>query len=136
MRIGGRFGLTLTALPLAVVLVGCPGGPTGPTGVETGPLEELIGPVVVHEVVSGPIIAGTAVDISVNAVDEDDGVFRVSLFYRTVEEPVFETLFLDVGENGDYTGTIPGVQVEAPGLEYYVRAEDDSNFRVETFAPE
>ncbi len=136
MRIGGRLGQTLTALPLALVLIGCPGGPTDTTETDTGPLEELIGPVVVHEPVVGPIIAGTAVEIAVNAVDEDDGVFRVTLFYRTVDEPVFETLFLDVGEDGDYTGTIPGVQVEAPGLEYYLRAEDDSNFRVETLAPE
>ena len=39
-------------------------------------------------------------------------------------------------EDGTWTATVPASQVQSPGLEYYLRAEDDSNFRVETFAPE
>lgn len=120
---------------LLLALLGCPGDDTD-TRPDTFIDVELVGPELSHTPVEGPVIAGTAIDIAATAVDETDGVFAVTLYYRTVDEPVFDTVRLDELAEGQFSGTIPGSQVQGPGLEYYLVAEDNSDFRVETNLPE
>jgi hypothetical protein len=115
-----------------VALAGCP--PEVPPDTDSDPIV-LVGPELVHDAVVGPVDANVAVPITVGATD-DDGVFQVSVGYRTTGEAAYETLFLALGDDGLWTGEIPANQVQAPGLEYYVHAEDGSDFRVPTELPE
>jgi len=131
VRVPGR----ILALPTAAVLLaGCPNGDTDTD--DTGDSVIYEGPELVFTPVAGPLDEGTPVPLTVEATDTD-GVSEVKVFYRTTGEPAWDTLFLEQEEGtDDWSGTIPGDQVEAPGLLYYLRAADASEYNIVSLMPE
>ncbi|HCP46219.1 MAG TPA: hypothetical protein DIU15_09265 [Deltaproteobacteria bacterium] len=93
--------------------------------------------VVVQEVASGQPV-GFAVDV-VAQVSDPQGINTVSLYYRTEGAPTFAFTFMSndaTGSDDLYMATIPASVVQAPGVDYYVRATDQvSPCTEETFSP-
>ena len=123
----------LFPLLAALLLAGCPTpqdtadtADTGPTTVFTGPTITYAPPDALEE--------GQDVSLEVTATDSD-GVTSVKAFYRIVGAPVWETLILDHGDGDTWTGTIPGDHVQPPGLQFYLRAQDGSDFQLATYLP-
>lgn len=55
----------------------------------------------------------------------DRAVRRVELFYRTQGVTSFSKLTATTGADGHFKLTVPGMQVHAPALEYYLVVRDD-----------
>jgi hypothetical protein len=114
------------------VVAGCAGGDTDvPT--DTAPIEVLEGPVVTHVPPEGPFLEGETIEVTATAADED-GVDAVDLYHRPAGELPYRVTPLEPVDQADGTvlwvGSVSGVDVVAPGLEYYLRAFDRSDFRV------
>lgn len=126
MNLASTFGLSL-----ALALAGCP-TPSDDTE-ETGPVEVIAGPELTHEPVGGPLLAGAAVRLSATATDPD-GVRGVVAYHRVAGAPTWETLALSLAD-GVWSAEIPPAQVAAPGLEYVLKATDDSDFEAARYLP-
>lgn len=102
-----------------------------PTPVASPPLPTpvvLEGPTLDVVVLTGPVEQGAVVDVTVTAADPD-GVASVELHARTEGQLAFERV--DLVLHGDtWHGAVPVDLVEAPGVELWVRALDDSEWRV------
>ena len=126
-------GLAL-ALVFAVQTAAAAPGTVG----ENSLTRDMAAPVIDHKYRQKVRIqSGTPVEITAQIID-DDGVKEVTLYYRTVggEEYVRDTM-QDRGE-GKYAVLIPGEAVRAPGIEYYIQAEDkvgNMSFKGATFSP-
>ncbi len=110
-----------TAVPANVgtVPASAPGLPYGftVTPVDNAP------PTISHTPVQDGIAPGQALTVSADVVDAS-GVAIVDLFYRTQGAPMFSQVSMNGA--GSYTAQIPAAAVQAPGVEYYVRAADAS----------
>ena len=91
--------------------------------VDTG--QANVGPVLTHTAPTGPFLEGDDILIEVDAQDAEDGVGGVSLVYRTIDGAFSSIIELEGSDGGGtWTGTIPGEDVQAPGVSYYFKAVD------------
>lgn len=72
-------------------------------------------------------------------VEDDNGVSKVLVFYRTVGTSVFSNAEMKEGKTANlYMVELPGKELRAPGIEYYIQAEDTAGntlLRGFTFEP-
>lgn len=100
-----------------LVLLACKGD-----GVDTG--LQNPGPELSHSAPEGSFLEGQDIAVEVSAID-DDGVAGVSLVYRTVDGAFSSSIELEASDGGStWTGTVPGEDVEFPGVAYYFKATD------------
>ncbi|MBW1880373.1 MAG: hypothetical protein JRJ84_18605, partial [Deltaproteobacteria bacterium] len=124
----------LALLTGAALLGGCPNDDTDTD--DTGDDVVYEGPELVFTPVVGPVEEGTPLLLTVEGTDPE-GVAEVRVLFRTVGEPAWDTLILEPEDGTDnWSGTVPGTEVEPPGLQYYFRAEDDSDFSIVSYLPE
>jgi hypothetical protein len=74
------------------------------------------------------LVAGTTPgqDKTLTATATDDGqVDRVTLFYRMQGDLAYSQLAMTNTSDSTYEATVPGREITAAGIEYYVEAEDD-----------
>ena len=79
-------------------------------------------PIISHTPPTSPQQAGADITIQATATDNIN-VSTCTLFYRQGGVKTFTSLEMTEAEDV-YTGTIPGSNVGAKGVEYYIRAED------------
>jgi hypothetical protein len=127
MSVVRTFGVS-QLLAAGFLLVACKGGDTEDTGVEE-PVNE--GPVISHTPPTGPLETGSEVAIDVTATDSH-GVSSVTMYWRISGRPTWETMQL-TGDGDQWTGAV--ADVEAPGLEYYLKAVDGAPNSATTYAP-
>ena len=98
--------------------------------------EPILGPVITHSPPEGPFLVGDDVVIELDAED-DQGVGRVIVTYRSRGGSFWSSIELTESEAGTHwSGTIPGVDVEDPGLQYYVKATDLGEIPGVAYLPE
>lgn len=112
-----RRALWLASLALSPALAACAGGEDK----DSGGIVEAVGPSLEHTVGEGQLTQGDGLPITVTARDPD-GVREVSLSFRTVGSTYWDTVVLEKGEAGAWSGTIPAVF--SPGVEYAFSATD------------
>ncbi len=83
-------------------------------------------PVIQHSPVLGVQEAGNPVTIT-STVTDDVEVAEVSLHYRTAGDDAFKLVSMVETGAGIYEGSIPASTVILPGVEYYIKAMDDSS---------
>jgi len=102
---------------------------------ETGPVvPDVTAPELNFSAPSGPLALGQAVSLQAEAAD-DDGIFRVTAWYRSGGSSIWESVGLEEVD-GLWEGEIPAERVLPPHLDLYVRAEDGSAFRTSTTVPD
>ncbi len=128
-------GLVLVVNFSALAAEGMPGG--APSADKNAGMD-MTAPVIDHQFRQKIRIAqGTPVEISA-VVKDDDGVKAVTLYYRTVGGEEYTRDTMQAQEGGKYSVLIPAEGVSAPGLEYYIQAEDmvgNMSFKGATFSP-
>lgn len=83
-------------------------------------------PVIDHSPVMGVQEAGIPVTVTAT-VKDDVRVAEVSLHYRTMGQVTFKMAsMLEKNSSSVYSGSIPGSDIVLPGMEYYIKAVDDS----------
>ena len=87
------------------------------------PSGDLIAPTVDHEPIGGTIPPGENYQIAVKVTD-NVGVKSVLLFYRTIGAANYSRVLLSKSEGDIYKTQFPVETVAAPGIEYYIQAED------------
>ncbi|MEZ4317490.1 MAG: choice-of-anchor J domain-containing protein [Myxococcota bacterium] len=110
------------------VLSGCTDDGTPIVG-DTAAVPVLEGPVITHVPPEGVYREGDPIALEATAED-DDGVEGIDVYFRTAGELPYFVLPLDRGEDDVYRGVLEGPDVNAPGLQYHLRAFDRSDFRV------
>lgn len=127
-RLGGRNVAVSLALAGGLWLGGCNGTPddTGDTLVV-----DVEGPVLSHDQPEGVWVEGDSLELVVTASDED-GVLRVQGAWRQVGTAVWETVSLE-DQGGAYTLAIDALP--DPGIEYFFRATDGSDFAATSQLP-
>ena len=83
-------------------------------------------PVVQHSPVLGVQEAGNPVTVTATVTDDVE-VAEVSLHYRTAGDDAFKLMSMLETGAGIYEGNIPASTVILPGVEYYIKAVDDSS---------
>lgn len=116
-----------SAAPLAL-LIAC-NGPIEDT--DTGPAEVVEGPTLTHEPPVEVFVDGDAVALVLTATDPQ-GVQLVQGSWRRQGDAVWEVAVLEASGD-DYTLNIAGAP--APGIEYFFRATDGSEFSANSFLP-
>ncbi len=92
------------------------------TKVELGP--DATAPVITHTPVTSAHISE---NIEIRATVTDDRfVESVTLYYRVKEQVDYKTLTMELN-NGQYIATIPTVDLDTAGMEYYIEAYDGVN---------
>lgn len=89
------------------------------------PSTDLIAPEGEHEPIKVSPIAGQNLIVSANVVD-NIAVSKVTLFYRTIGTEDFSATFMNKSGAISYSVTLSGELVAAPGIEYYIQAEDEA----------
>ena len=112
-----RRALWLASLALSPALAACAGGEAKDTGAAEAP----VGPELEHTLGEGQLTQGDSLPIVVEARDPD-GVREVVCSFRTVGSTYWDTVLLEKGEDGAWTGSIPAVF--SPGVEYAFSATD------------
>jgi len=133
--------ILVAVLGLGLSLGACDPGPNSDDDDTPGPGEECDNDsapeVLVQEIEAGQPV-GFAVDVLAQ-VSDPQGINTVSLYYRTEGAPTFAFTFMSnegTGSDDLYTATIPVSVVQAPGVDYYVRATDQvSPCTEESFSP-
>lgn len=87
------------------------------------PSGDLTAPEVVHEVPKVPLVPGADNKITVKVTD-NVGVKQVLLFYRTIGATEYSRVQMQKADVDNYIVTLTAGIVAAPGLEYYIQAED------------
>jgi len=87
------------------------------------PAGDLVAPEVVHEPGTEPLVPGKPFTISVKATD-NVGVKKVLLFYRPIGGGDYKRVAVPNISGSRYSVTLPGTEIIAPGIEYYVQTED------------
>jgi hypothetical protein len=87
------------------------------------PSGDLTAPEVVHEVPTTPLQLGVANKITVKVTD-NVGVKQVLLFYRTIGATEYNRVQMQKADADNYIVTLSPDHVNAPGIEYYIQAED------------
>ncbi|TNE89904.1 MAG: hypothetical protein EP330_10055 [Deltaproteobacteria bacterium] len=118
----------LSALCLVLALVGCNGGGED---TDTGTPVEVAGPTLAHEAPTGVFVEGDSVLLTVTATDPE-GVFQVQGSWRRAGSAVWETAALDA-EGDSYTMVVDAAP--APGIEYFFRATDASQYAAVSLLP-
>ncbi len=99
---------------------------------------DMVAPNINHQLQTrGRVEAGNPVEITA-VVRDDDGVAAVTLYYRNIGGEEYTRLPMQLRDLDLYGVTIPGAQVSAPGIEYYIQAEDkvgNLSFKGATFSP-
>ena len=98
---------------------GAPGAPHSFT-VTTA---DTMGPAIVHTPVRDAQLVGVDVAIQTTVTDPS-GVTLVRVRYRVQGSPYFDSRDLVSQGEGLYAGAIPGAAVTAPGMDYYLEAQD------------
>ncbi len=98
--------------------------------------EPILGPVIDHTPPAGPFLVGDDILIELDA-DDDQGVGGVIVTFRTRDGAFWSSVELTESEEGTHwSGTIPGDEVEDPGLEYYIKATDLGDIPGVSYLPE
>ena len=84
--------------------------------------EDRIGPQIEHRAIADGQAENEDVIIEATA-DDPSGVVDVRIYYRPTGFPFFQNAPLALAE-GVWVGAIPGFAVQAPAIEYYLRATD------------
>ncbi|MCB9764406.1 MAG: choice-of-anchor J domain-containing protein [Alphaproteobacteria bacterium] len=108
----------MTAALLALALVGCKGDATD----DSAPPN--YGPTLVHTEPTETFIEGEGVTLAVEATDPD-GVGEVTLYYRTVGDNYWSDYSMTPDDGDNWFASLPGGDMEAPGVEYYFKALDN-----------
>lgn len=89
------------------------------------PSGDLIAPVVTHESISESLAAGSSYEFKVRVTD-NVGVKSVVLFYRTSGSENYKRVAMHRSAQMEnlYTYLLSADAITAPGLEYYIQAED------------
>lgn len=99
-----------------------------PTG-DSGSVEDLDGPVIVHDEIASPQWIGDDIVIEATIIDEDGSVLLGQLYYRRQTSPDFEStgMIAVPDEDNLYRGKIPASDLGSAGMHYYFVAVDNSN---------
>lgn len=124
---------TVRAAVALVLLVGCPRSQE--TDTDTDVVEVNDGPALAHTPAAGPLLQGQPLLVSVEATDADT-VEQVTLYFRTQDTNAWATEYLVHGEGDAWSVELPGTELEAPGLEYYFRAQDAADVPAVTYLPD
>jgi hypothetical protein len=95
------------------------------------PIPELDAPQLFHGQPTGVILAGDELSVEVRAEDPD-GIYEVSLYWRVVGSSRYDKVPLSLTEE-QWVGTL---EAQAPGIEYWFKAIDDSDYVVSAVLPE
>ncbi|MCO4745743.1 MAG: choice-of-anchor J domain-containing protein [Proteobacteria bacterium] len=114
---------------LLALLVACNGNGTEDSD-SPAPVD-VEGPTLTHEAPSGVFVAGDAVSLAVTA-DDPDGVLSVQASWRPIGVAAWESAVLE-DQEGVYTLDV--ASAPAPGIEYFFRATDGSEFVAVSFLP-
>lgn len=79
-------------------------------------------PIIEHTPAAGPLAAGADHEI-VATITDDTAVTEAYVYYRTTEDGEFVELGLD-GDADEWSATLPGDEIVAPVLAYYLVARD------------
>ena len=92
--------------------------------------EDTDGPVIVHTPIQDGVDAGVPVSIDAQVSDES-GVSQVVLYYRAGGENPgdFNPVPMELVAGENYTGIIPAAVLTQAGVDYYIEATDDSDYR-------
>ena len=118
-------GLTVVVTVVLALGVGCAGDE------EESAVEVVEAPQLVHTPPDGTYREGDSVVLEVTATDED-GVSGVTLYHRQSGIIAWETLYMEA------VGDVWSAELEgllAPGLEYYFKAVDNSEFELPAYLP-
>ena len=86
--------------------------------------EDSLGPAF-RNIASTPTQAEVLQSIDISAIVEDkNGVFDVSLYYKSGEEKIYKKTAMTNSDADNYTGTIPAGNVRITGLYYFLSAKD------------
>ncbi len=117
---GVQYYVSATDLsPLANEAVAPAGAPATPASFTVTPTDTAA-PTIAHTPAAGPLVAGNTHAVTATITD-GAGVASATLFWRTVGG-AFSEVPMARGAGTTWTATIP--VVAAPGVEYYLRAED------------
>ncbi len=112
----------LISIFLSVILSSSPG--LMPLAHAQSNAEDITPPTVLHEP-SNERFMSNQTHVMSATVNDANGVARVMLFYRTVGKSVFKSVELEPsGNSGLYLVELSAADLEPPGLEYYLEAED------------
>lgn len=88
-------------------------------------IRDVTAPVITHTPVADGQTAGAPVAI-VATITDDSAVASARLHYRTIGDGAFASALL-AGSAGSYSAILPGAAVAAPGVEYYLSADDTAD---------
>jgi hypothetical protein len=80
-------------------------------------------PVISHEPILGAY-PGMPLEVAAGIQDYDEDGITARLFYRIVGEESYKSVAMSLSSSDEFTGTIPGADINEMGLEYYLRAGD------------
>ena len=101
-----------------------PAGAPAETHAFVAAVADTTPPVLTHMPVASGRLEGSDVEVAATAVDAGSGVGAVTLYWRALGASSFATLSMQPGAADVYTVTLAGAQIQAPGIEYYLRAVD------------
>lgn len=82
---------------------------------------DLIAPQVIHK----PVTSFEENDLSLVATVTDNvAIKKVLLFYRSIGSTSYISVLMQLGTNNNYRYVISQQDITAPGIEYYIQAED------------
>jgi uncharacterized repeat protein (TIGR01451 family) len=116
--------MRLPLLALGSLLMGCE------PAVDDSVVFSLSGPELSHTQPEGTLIEGDAVEITVEASD-DEGVVGVRLYHRAAGSDTWD--WLDMADGG--ASWAAGLDVVDPGLEYYFKASDGGDPQAVSYLP-
>ena len=86
------------------------------------PHGDVIAPQIIHEPISGDVVAGESTEINATVTD-NSGVESVTIFYRQIGDAKFQQrLMQQLPGSDDYATTFEDAL--PPGFEYYIEAAD------------
>jgi hypothetical protein len=89
------------------------------------PSTDLVAPEGRHEPITSTSVEGQNLVVNAKVVD-NVGVSKVTLFYRTIGTDSFSAVLMTANGTDSYNSTLKGELVAAPGIEYYIQAEDEA----------
>jgi len=108
-----------------------PGPVNNPWGFTSTP--DGVGPVIHHTPVTAAVDSGAPIPLTAYATDAGSGVQQVILYYRQGGRDNFTETPMSHVSDSTYQYQIPGPEVSARGLSYYLRAVD--NLGAQSFSP-
>lgn len=89
------------------------------------PYTDMIAPTVTHQPISESVVAGSSYKFKVRVTD-NVGIRSVILFYRTMGSKTYRSIAMrSTTQTEDlYTVVLEAEVITAPGIEYYIQAQD------------